>query len=453
MKTVLLTAAYLLLCIAPAPAVDEQLRLWNDPQFRRQFMGSYGVRADIEPSVSAAEKELMDKILALLAQPDGMPKAVNMLKSVVKPSHSAVFDYTLGSFYFQQNDPDAAILWYRKALAKFPSFLRAHKNLGMVYVRNNRLDEAVEPLTRAIELGANDGLTYGLLGFTYLMTEQFASALYAYQQAMMLQPAAADWQLGMARCLFKLGRFHDAAALCDQMIARHPDTHEYWILQANAYLGMGKAVKAAENYEYIALQGGANTDCLNTLGDIYVNEGLMELAADAYLRAMRQYKGETAEPFIRNAEVLAARSAHADAASVITAIREHFADKMPQEQQTRILKLEARLAAARGAVATEQIVMLEEIVRLDPLDGDTLILLGQQYAGNGQLQKAVFVFEQAATLESFEARACLRHAQALVRNAQFAEAVPLLKRAHSIAPSDTVSQYLEQVEKIARSHR
>jgi len=285
------------------------------------------------------------------------------------------------------------------------------------------------------------------------MTEQYSSALYAYQQAMMLQPDATDWQLGMARCLFKLNRFHDAAALCDQMIARKPDAHEYWILQANAYLGMGSAIKAAENYEYIALQGGANTDCLNTLGDIYVNEGLMELATDAYLRAMRLYKGEAADHFIRNAEVLAARSAHAESANVITAIREHFAGKLPPEQLTRILKLEAKLAAARGAAPAEQIAMLEEIVKLDPLDGDALILLGQQYAGNGQLQKAIFAFEQAATLESFEARACLRHAQALVKNSQFAEAIPLLKRAQSVAPSDSVGEYLDQVEKIARSHR
>lgn len=453
MKSTMVAIVTLLLLKSLATASDPALKLWTDPQFRRQFMGSYGVRSDIEPSVSSTERELMDKVLALLSQPNGMPKAISMLKGIISPSHSAVFDFTLGSFYFQQNNPDAAIFWYRKALEKFPAFLRAHKNLGMVYVRNNMLEEADEPLTRAIELGANDGLTYGLLGFTYLMSEQYASALYAYQQAMMMQPETTDWQIGMARCLFKLNRFQDAAALCDQMIARNPDANEYWILQANAFLGMGKAIKAAENFEYIALNGGATTESLNTLGDIYVNENLMELATDAYLGAWHQHKDDSADLFIRNAEVLAARAAHQEAARIIAAVREKAGDSLPKAQQTRILKLEAKLAAARGAMPAEQIAMLEDIVRLDPLDGDALILLGQQYAVNSQLQKAVFAFEQAATLPEFEARACLRHAQALVRNGQFTDAIPLLKRAQNVSPSDSVGQYLEQVEKIARSRR
>jgi len=114
-----------------------------------------------------------------------------------------------------------------------------------------------------------------------------------------------------------------------------------------------------------------------------------------------------------------------------------------------MLKLEARLAAARNEVGDEQARILEEIVKLDPLDGETLILLGQHYAATN-VEKAVFYFERAEGVEKTEADARLRHAQVLVRNGKYQEALPLLKRALELKPREDVQHYAEQVERAAR---
>ncbi len=82
-----------------------------------------------------------------------------------------------------------------------------------------------------------------------------------------------------------------------------------------------------------------------------------------------------------------------------------------------------------GSGGEEEIRMLEEIVALDPLDGEALILLGQHCAD-----------------------ALVRHAQLLVQQTKYAEALPLLRRAQDLKSREDVQKYLEQVERVARSH-
>ena len=44
----------------------------------------------------------------------------------------------------------------------------------------------------------------------------------------------------------------------------------------------------------------------------------------------------------------------------------------------------------------------------------------------------------------------MRHAQLLVRDGRYAEALPLLRRAQAIAPRDNVQEWLEKVERYAQ---
>jgi len=451
---------------AQATTDDVALTIWRDPEFQKQFLGTYGVRAEIEPRITAAEQQELAQVANLMGIEGGADKARALLekslaggvetaksgKKDAKPPASALYDFTLGSIYFSQTNLTAAAACYSRAVEKQPSFLRAQKNLGLVYVQSNAYEKAIGPLTRAIDLGAADGLTFGLLAHCYSMTEQHVAAESAYRQAMMLQPDVNDWKIGLARCLFKQRKFEEAAALCGDMIRRDPSRVDLWLLQANAFLALKQPLKAAENYELLDRAGKANVACLNTLGDIYVNEGVPDLAVDAYLRALAK-DPSSADPtlFLRDGEVLAARSAQAEAGRLVGRVKETFGARLGATEQKRVLKLEARLAAAQGSSGAEQAKLLEELVALDPLDGEALILLAQNHARNGQPDKAYFLFERAEGIEKCEAEARLRHAQLLVKNTRYAEALPLLKRSQELHPREDVARYVEQVERAARS--
>ena len=429
--------------------IEQPATFWKDPAFQKSFMGSYGFRAEIEPRVSTLEKEVMEKILKHLSADNEEQKAIDLLLKNVKPSTSAVFDFTLANIYFQNDKLPDALTYYTSAIEKFPTFQRAFKNTALIHIRQSNFEAAIEPLTQCIELGVNDGLTYGLLGYAYAMTEQHISAESAYRLAILLQPKTLDWKLGLCRSLFKQQKFGEAIAMCDELLRNDPGKSDYLLLQANAYLSMKQPMRAAEIYELVDVSQRTPIPALHTLGDIYINEGFIEQAADAYLRAFQRDESPDFSRQLRNVEVLITRSAYASATGLLKHIRTRMGTEVADEQQKRILKLEARLLAATGGQNEEQVRILEEIVKLDPLDGDALILLGQHYEGDNP-EKAIFFFERAEGIEKFEADARLRHAQLLVKARKYQEALPLLKRVLELKPRDDVQRYLEQVERAAR---
>jgi Flp pilus assembly protein TadD len=196
----------------------------------------------------------------------------------------------------------------------------------------------------------------------------------------------------------------------------------------------------------------ATPETMTLLGDIYVNEGRPDLAASAYTRAIDLDPNQPPAKSFRALDALAARGANDEAQLVALKIRGTFGDRLSDDEKRKLLKLDARVASARGD-AGESARVLEEIVALDPLDGDALILLGQHYAREGNPEKATVYFERAAGIEGFEGPAKVRLGQLLVAQGKYQEALPLLKRAQEIKPSEEIARYIDQIERVARARR
>jgi tetratricopeptide (TPR) repeat protein len=436
---------------ASAPArtrTRSELELWSDPVFRRQLAESYMAETDIEPRVTVVEREQMQEILDLIAQ-DELDEALERLEDDRNEASSAVFDFTLANIHFQEDRLEPAAGAYRAAVDKFPRFRRAWRNLAMIHVRQGDFQAALPALTRVVELGGADAVTYGLLGFSYSNVGNHLSAESAYRMALLLDPATLDWKLGLARSFFEQQRYADAAALCDSLIALYPDRADLWLLQANAYVGLGRPLDAAQNLELVDGLGSSTRDSLNMLGDIYINEELFDLAVDCYARAMELDPEASPDRATRAARVLTARGALDATRALVERIEALHGERLDPAERKDLLKLRARIAVAEGA-GDEEARVLEEIVELDPLDGEALILLGQHAGRAGEVEQAIFYYERAASVEGYEADAKVRHAQLLVGQGQYAEALPLLRRAQQLEPRDNVQEYLEQVERIAQ---
>jgi tetratricopeptide (TPR) repeat protein len=442
----------LAVCTTRAFAGDADLEaMWKDPTFKRQFVGSYGVNAEVEPRVKPEDVAILEKITPLMGT--DLPKAESELKKAMKPDCSAVLDFTLGGLQFQQDALDAALVSYRNAVTKFPSFRRAWRNLGLLYVRNGNFDEAITSFVKMIELGGGDAYSYGMLGHSYASKQDFQPAEAAYRNALLLQPENTEWRLGLTRCAFKQKKYDDCAALLDVLIARYPEKADFWILQAHSFLGLKQPLKAAENFEAVDHLGKSTLDTLHTLGDIYVSEKVVDLAASAYVRAIDFDPAQPIARPMRAAEVLMNQGALRQAGVVVKHIHAVMDGKLADADRRKLLKFEARLSMADGEASDVTADVLEEMVRLDPLDGEALLLLGQHYVRKEQPDRAILYFERAESLDAFEANARIRHAQVLVGMSRYAEAVPLIRRAQEIKPREDVVRYLEQVERLAKSRR
>ena len=448
--------------------------IWKDPTFQKQFIGGYGVNAEIEPRVTKEEVALLEKIRPLMA--DDLPKAEEMLRKAigeavvpgkvetskassskassrkpVKAEPSAILDFTLGGALFQQDRLDDALVCFKNAVAKFPSFRRAYRNIGLISVRKSDFPAAITAFNRMIELGGADAYSYGLLGFSHSSKQDYQPAEAAYRNALLLQPDNLEWRLGLTRCVFRQGKFEDAAALLDVLIETYPDKAEFWMLQAHTFLGMKQPLKAAMNLEAMDALGNSTLDSLSTLGDIYLSENVLDLSLSAYLRLIALDATQPVARGLRSAELLASRGGGAHARTLITAMKSAQGEALAATDKGKLLKLEARLAIADGGGDDATAAVLEEIIQLDPLDGEALMLLASHYSRADAPDRAILCYERAAGIESFAANAKVRHAQILVGQSRFADAIALLRQAQELKPREDVARYLEQVERVAKN--
>ena len=451
MKEIIKILLALAICVSMASGQSAMpnptSKLWDDPKFVDSFTGSYGVLSGYEPEISNAEKEALR---ALLPSIKNKPRAaISSLQSQIKPNSSAAFDFILANLHFQQGNLKNAARSYRNAIKKYPSFRRAHKNLGLVLVQGEKLKEAIPAISKALALGDVDGRSYGLLGYCYLTEHLYYPAETAYHQAILMQPKVRDWKLGLARCLIETQDYEKAITLFDTLLKEDPKNVNFWLLQANAFIGKGESMSAAQNIEVVRIMGAAQVPSLTMLGDIYMNNNSPELALDAYLEALEKSGGQNPQALMRAAKLFTLTGNYTQSQKLIDQIRQKIADKLTDESDLELLTLEAKIARANGddekAFAT-----LTKIVERDSLNGEALIELGNYYAAKGDLTRAVNRYEQAELIAKHERPALIAHAQTLIHEANYKEALVLLKRALDLESDKYLAEYVERIKRAIR---
>src|SRR5688572_12846143 len=96
---------------AQAQKIDAPAILFRDPQFKKEFVGSYGILSDIEPKVSADEQALLGKVGELFEKSQFLAaeqEIVRFIKEIESPTDpkkqpgdiSATMVFVLGNLYF-----------------------------------------------------------------------------------------------------------------------------------------------------------------------------------------------------------------------------------------------------------------------------------------------------------------------------------------------------------------
>ena len=156
--------------------------------------------------------------------------------------------------------------------------------------------------------------------------------------AILLDPKTLDWRMGLARSFFRQERFAEAGALCGQLIRRHSDRADLWLLQTNACIQLGQANNAAENYEIVDGLGKSTPESLAMLGDIYVNEELFDLAVEAYIRAMDKAPGGRPDRALspaRERDIGKWRTGRSAASAPRSAARQRWPSRFPSPVPSR----------------------------------------------------------------------------------------------------------------------
>lgn len=418
---------------APAPQADAErglsgaeLSLWSDPAFRLRFTESYLSDTTVEPTPSDEEVVVLAEFNDLMAA-GRQDKALQVLEKRRSKGCSALIDCYVANLRMQREEPDAAAAAYRVAVGKFPKFRRAWRGLAFAEARRESYPEALQAAVRTIELEGANGDLYGILGICHMQLENYVAAESAYRLANMLEPTNPEWEAGMAMAFFRQGRFPEAIALFDGMLQRRPDDAYLWLSQGKAYLAAKRPLEAAQNFEVAHSLGAATTDSLGVLGSIYINEGITELGAEAYLAALALDSAKMAGPALTAAKSLLMRFDAVEDAERLLALVD--ASGLSLEEQKERLDLLGKISATKDPNKLEGLEFLQQIVALDPMDGDALIRLAAVYSARGEVEQALFHFERASGIEAFEEKGKLAQGQFLVKQQRYSEGLPLLRRA------------------------
>ncbi|WP_309399574.1 tetratricopeptide repeat protein [Cerasicoccus maritimus] len=449
---------FLTLCLAAMPMVSfaqgsidvsAAAPNFNDPEWQERFVGSYGFLSGAEPKVSPDEVELLQDLIELMKiNPSA---ATERLSQDIDENSSAALLFVLANLYFQQGDLADAERYYKESTERFPDFRRAHKNLGLLYIQGQKYNEALKHLSRAVELGEQDGRNYGLMGYAYLNKEQFLSAEEAYRDAIQQQPDKRDWKLGLAQALLASEKYNEVVVLMNSMLQDEPDNATLWMLQSNAYLSMGKPELAIVNLEMVRAMGKAKRESLFLLGDIYFNQRNFDSALDAYQAAIaKDSKYDKFSTGLRSARLMLRARATPQAEALLSTLSETYSGNLSNDDELELLTVQAMVARSKGD-EDQAITLLQSIVERDGARGDALLEIADYYADQDDLERSILFLQRAQKVEGFEFNALVKQAQLMVREKKYSQAAELLRDALAVKDDARVRRFLEKVESALRS--
>jgi tetratricopeptide (TPR) repeat protein len=143
-------------------------------------------------------------------------------------------------------DSATAISELARALALYPQYLRALNDLGVLYLKLNRLTEAAATFNQAITLNAR--FYFPRLNLAVVRNHQgdYQEAVNIFSKLLKEQPSLSQARVPYAEALSGLQKWDDAAA---QLREALQDKNLTLPLQAEAHLKLGVLLNQQERYE------------------------------------------------------------------------------------------------------------------------------------------------------------------------------------------------------------
>ncbi len=175
-------------------------------------------KIQIQPRLPEDEQAMFRRVRALIKT--DREAAMELLFSEMDEDSSSALYFLAGSFLGQNDEVEKAVDFFEIAVEKFPNFLRANRNAGIMHVQLGDFDKAKTYLLKAQSLGEPNTTTNGLLGLSYLSTGDPVSAEHNYRSAIDLDPEVRDWWGGLARSLSDQGKHAESEAVAAQIEER-----------------------------------------------------------------------------------------------------------------------------------------------------------------------------------------------------------------------------------------
>ena len=288
---------------------------------------------------------------------------------------------------------------FQSVLKQEPRNVAALGNLGIIYSRTGRADQAITAYRRALELSPDDKAILLNLGLLYLRHENHARALPLFERVVKMDPQNLQARQLQALCRAYLGQTAPAIADLEALRASAPRDENVLFLLGLVYLKSHDTDKAKAVFaQMFEAAGPARAEFL--LGKAYYEAALFPEAEDSFLRVLRQ------DPNFPEA--------HLELGKVYISMRRN---------DDAVRELKTALSQTAG-------------------DPDASYFLGGLLVQSGQYAEGIPYLERAKTARPDFWAPYFYLGKAKLRLEQPAEAAAMLERAVKLSPDDVNSYYL-----------
>jgi tetratricopeptide (TPR) repeat protein len=201
--------------------------------------------------------------------------------------------YNLGNMYLRQKRLEDAIAQYKAAIEEEPNYADAHNNYGNILLTEKDYDAAIDQFNDAIRINATSlyylNLANGLADAASARhdTNEFAAAVTAYNQAISMNPTSAETHHNLGLTWDAQGREEDAANEYRAAIQIDPSFEPAHFDLASTLFRLGKLDDAIVEYRIAAGLNPNRAENFSGLGVCCAMQNKMADAADAFKQLVR----------------------------------------------------------------------------------------------------------------------------------------------------------------------
>ena len=180
---------------------------------------------------------------------------------------------------------DIETLW-RTTLARNPECWMAHTNIGIVFLQQGKIDDAIAHYRLALQMQPDSWDAEYNLGTALVAKGQVDDAILHCERAVGMRPTDPDAQVSLGNALFAKGRIEEAIAHYQKAITAQPDHFLARYSLGHALLEKGELEGAIQVCRSALLLHPSDADCQTTLAIALEEKGNPTEAIQHYRKAL-----------------------------------------------------------------------------------------------------------------------------------------------------------------------